>query len=42
MTPERKGTDLLLVESRLLSFSEVARYFEYALATPRRSDGPEV
>ncbi len=38
----RKGTTLLLMESRFVSFSEVTRYFEYDLATPRRSDGPEV
>ncbi len=42
MTTPRKGTTLLLVESRSVSFSEVTRYFEYDLATPRRSDGPEV
>jgi hypothetical protein len=42
MTAGRKGTALLLVESRWVSFSELTRYFEYDLATPRRSDGPEV
>jgi hypothetical protein len=42
MTPSQKGTDSLFVESGLVSFSELTRYFEYDLATPRRSDGPEV
>jgi hypothetical protein len=42
MTMLQKGIILLLVESRWVSFSEVTGYFEYDLATPRRSDGPEV
>jgi len=42
MTALRKGTLLLLVGSNLISFFEVTRDFEYDLATPRRSDGPEV
>jgi hypothetical protein len=42
MTTLLKGTTLLLVESRIVSFFELMRYFEYDLATPRRSDGPEV
>lgn len=37
-----KGTVLLLVDSRLASFPEATRYFEYDLAILRRSDGPEV
>jgi hypothetical protein len=42
MTALRKGTVLLLVGSRLVSFSEVTRDFEYDLAIARRSDGPEI
>jgi hypothetical protein len=41
-TTTRKGPTLLLVESRFVSFSEVNCEFKYDLATPRRSDGPEV
>ncbi len=42
MTQKVKGAVLLLVGSTSLSFSEPIRDFEYDLATPRRSDGPEV
>ncbi len=42
MTKPQKGTVLLLVRAMFVSFSEVNSEFKYDLATPRRSDGPEV
>jgi hypothetical protein len=38
----RKEIVLSIMGAELFSLSDVARYFEYDLATPRRSDGPEV